>query len=291
MKIPFESVIFAPGLALVGKTSFTEAGFFDAVDISGLNDVAAAGNEDTPLGKLTARILRGDANGDDIAEFAGRQCYRSWVKGRSSADYHANVVEQGHGSIYEHASMQFQITGVSRSLTHELIRHRVGVAISQESQRYVPAKDIRFVVPPLTANRLYGLDQEAIEADEEFSLWREGCGLALNSYGAYLNKLMDRFQNGGEYKGKVHYRKRTLEAARSLLPNAAETRLLFSVNLRELRHLLTLRGGEPAELEIRRLACAMLSHAKAYAPNFFADVKFGAGEDGGVIVDSESGRI
>jgi thymidylate synthase (FAD) len=66
----------------------------------------------------------------------------------------------GHGSVFEHASIVFQVAGVSRSLTHELIRHRVGTAYSQESQRYVDAKDIRFVVPPLLVN---AYDPEASE--------------------------------------------------------------------------------------------------------------------------------
>jgi len=91
----------------------------------------------------------GDETVDPLPELAGRFCYRAFNKGRDNEDYLKNILESGHGSVLEHVQLTFIIQGVSRTLTHELVRHRIGVAISQESQRYVDAKDINVVLPPL----------------------------------------------------------------------------------------------------------------------------------------------
>ena len=93
-----------------------------------------------------------DADGGEaLAEFAGRACYQSWKKPNpvtaTNAGYLRHILEVGHLSVLEHGSVSFYITGISRSLTHELIRHR-HFSYSQLSQRYVPEKDSRVVLPP-----------------------------------------------------------------------------------------------------------------------------------------------
>jgi thymidylate synthase (FAD) len=286
MPIAIEKIVFAPSVALVGQTVMVNAGVEDAITNMGAEQ--AADTEGSPLYNLVGRIA-GDGeqtyggNGDDIAEFAGRQCYRSWRTGRDNAEYVANLIEMGHGSVFEHASICFQVTGVSRSLTHELIRHRAGTAYSQESQRYVDAKDLRFVLPPLLANHVEGMTLEEMQVDEEMTEFREACGEALRRY----QRLQDRFVKrlakmeaaGADVKVITSAKKRANEAARSVLPNAAETRLVFTTNLRALRHVLLLRGNEAADLEIRRLAVEILRNSRDYAPNFFADVSAMLGQD------------
>jgi thymidylate synthase (FAD) len=285
--LDFERLVFAPGVAMVANTVFVNAGLEEAIVLSGAEDIAVIPG--TPLFELVGRVYENDnergGNGDDIAEFGGRQCYRSWRKGRGNADYIANVQAMGHGSVFEHASMAFQLTGVSRSLTHELIRHRVGTAYSQESQRYVDAKDIRFVVPPLIAN---SYDPEAGEsvAFKLMMKFRESCQRSLDDYieiQPLLKELCEQAHaaaTAGDVKVATSAQKRANEAARAVLPNATETRLLFTVNLRQMFHMLTLRGGEPADLEIRRLAVALLDNCRDYAPNFFNALEKYVGNDG-----------
>ena len=173
-----------------------------------------------------------------VVEFAGRQCYRSRVtKGRGIEAYIDNILTQGHGSVLEHATVNLAVAGVSRSLSHELVRHRSGWAYSQESQRYVEARDVRLVVPPAI-----------IDADLVL-WWAKLQEPALEAFALTADKLVEVGLN----------RKQALEAARSALPNAAETRLLGTVNIRALRHFLELRGSTGADREIRRFANAVLA--------------------------------
>lgn len=179
---------------------------------------------------------------DFMVEFAGRHCYRSWHAGRDdSKEYIGNVLEVGHGSLFEHVTLTFAIAGVSRTLTHELVRHRVGMAYSQESQRYVDAKDIQFVRPP-SFN------------DAQAKYLAAHCELSRQLYQA--------MQEHSDESNK----KRINESSRSVLPNASETRIVVTCNVRSLRHFLRLRGAPPADLEIKRLAVAMFKESVGYAP-------------------------
>ena len=184
--------------------------------------------------------------GEQLAEFAGRLCYMSQRNpaGRTTRDYLENIKRQGHGSVLEHANYSLLFEGVSRSLTHELVRHRAGFAYSQLSQRYVDEKDASFVVPPAVAG------DEALER-----AWRSQVDGALASYIALVEQLMERYAWVGD---KVHRRKMAREAARGVLPNSTETKIVVTANARAWRTMLELRSSEGAELEIRRLAVATL---------------------------------
>jgi thymidylate synthase (FAD) len=294
---------------MVANTVFINSGLDDAIELSGAETEAELVG--SPLNELLARTNadggeRG-GNGDDIAEFGGRQCYRAWKSGRPPEEYHANVKGMGHGSVYEHSSVCFQLTGVSRSLTHELIRHRVGTAYSQESQRYVDAKDMNFVIPPLLVNAINA--QTAGDYSEEslgnltgpvrsaLDLFRFSCQRAIDGYRdmqpmlVELAKEVERLTLEGDDKAATSAKKRANEAARSLLPNAAETRLLFTINLRQMHHVLTLRGAEGADLEIRRMVVALLDNARDYAPHFFRDVQMVLGDDGIAALRSEVTKL
>jgi thymidylate synthase (FAD) len=276
MKLSIDRVVFNPTVTLIGKSVFDVDGFDQALaDISA--DVASE-VIGTPINNLSARVHSSEGgNCDDLSEFAGRQCYRSWSVGRSNLDYIRNVVDEGHGSIFEHSLLNFQVSGVSRTFSHELVRHRVGTAFSQESQRYVDAKDMRFVLPPLLANRIEKFNSAAeAENDVEFSLFRQSCQSSLDDYQAMQSVLNARLiSEDTTPKEKTALKKRANEAARSLLHNAAETRMVFSCNLRELRHLLTLRGTDYADLEIKEFAIRCLAAARPCAPNYFEDFDVG----------------
>lgn len=299
--LAFDKLVFSPGVALIAGTLPIVEGMHQAISLAGIEEIAE--KQGTPINELMARVLQRDDElnsngvtgaGDDIAEFAGRQCYRSWAKGRPQDEYIANVINECHGSIFRHCHLVFQITGVSRSLTHELVRHASGTAPSQESQRYVDAKDIRFVVPPITRKLLEGMTEAEMEECEELTFFRISCQQALDNYVEYQDRLKTRLRElhaAGDFKGATSYVKRANEAARSLLPNAAETRLVFSMNLQSSRHILSLRGTEHADLEIRELAVALMRHSRDYAPAFYAAVQEDIGADGWAIVEALNGKL
>ena len=133
---------------------------------------------------------------------------------------------------------------MSRSLTHELVRHRAGFAYSQLSQRYVDESEASFVIPPAIVG------DEALEG-----AWRAQVESAQAAYVALVAELMERY---GWVADKVHRRKMAREAARAVLPNATETKIVVTANARAWRTMLELRSSEGAELEIRRMAVAAL---------------------------------
>ena len=206
-------------------------------------------------------------DGERLAEFAGRLCYMSQHNpaGRSTRDYLENIKKQGHGSVLEHASYSLLLEGVSRSLTHELVRHRAGFAYSQLSQRYVDESDASFVVPPAIAG-----DETLLQA------WREQIESAQAAYVQLVGQLMERY---GWVADKVHRRKMAREAARGVLPNSTETKIVVTGNARAWRTMLELRSSEGAELEIRRAAVAILRVLLREAPAFFSDFEIYEAED------------
>src|SRR6476620_6827475 len=206
-------------------------------------------------------------DGERLAEFAGRLCYMSQHNpaGRSTRDYLENIKKQGHGSVLEHANYSLLLEGVSRSLTHELVRHRAGFAYSQLSQRYVDESEASFVVPP------------AIAGDETLEgAWRLQIASAQSTYVALVAQLMERY---GWVADRVHRRKMAREAARGVLPNSTETKIVVTGNARAWRTRLELRSSEGAELEIRRLAVTVLRVMLEEAPAFFSDFEIYQAED------------
>jgi thymidylate synthase (FAD) len=216
---------------------------------------------------MTVRWQGESSDGERLAEFAGRLCYMSQHNpaGRSTRDYLENIKKQGHGSVLEHANYSLLLEGVSRSLTHELVRHRAGFAYSQLSQRYVDESDAAFVVPPAIAG------DEALESD-----WRAQIESAQSAYIALVGQLMERY---GWVADRVHRRKMAREAARGVLPNSTETKIVVTGNARAWRTMLELRSSEGAELEIRRAAVAVLRVLQAEAPAFFSDFEIYQAED------------
>src|SRR6476620_5646731 len=153
---------------------------------------------------LPVNLIGESTDGEQLAEFAGRVCYMSQHNPakRSTREYLDNIKKQGHGSVLEHANYTLLLEGVSRSLTHELVRHRAGFAYSQLSQRYVDESEANFVVPPAIVG------DEALEKE-----WREQIEAAQKSYVRLVEHLMERYGWVGD---KVHRRKMSREAARGV---------------------------------------------------------------------------
>jgi thymidylate synthase (FAD) len=218
---------------------------------------------------------RGDATaGERLAEFAGRICYMSQRNpaSRTTAEYLENIKKQGHGSVLEHAVYVLLIEGISRSCSHELVRHRAGFGYSQLSQRYVDESQAAFVVPPAM------LGDPALETE-----WERQVTEAQAAYVRAVEGLMKRYD---WVTDKVHRRKMAREAARSVLPNATEAKIVVSGNARAWRTMLELRASEGAELEIRRMAIACLRVLQHEAPALFADFEIYVADD-----KSEAARV
>src|SRR5205823_6504044 len=167
---------------------------------------------------LPVNWLGESTDGERLAEFAGRLCYMSQGNPakRQTRDYLENIKKQGHGSVLEHANYSILFEGVSRSFTHELVRHRAGFAYSQLSQRYVDESHASFVVPP------------AIIGDESLErAWQGEVESAQRIYVTLVEQLMERY---GWVADKVHRRKMAREAARAVLPNATETKIVVTAN-------------------------------------------------------------
>ena len=267
-------LIHKPQVHVIASTQIHNNGMVQwAKDENLTSSTCSQDLKDTPINNLLLD-LGDDFAGERLIEFAGRHCYRAWLNGRARDKYITNLIDMNHGSVLEHANITFAMQGISRSLSLELIRHRVGIAISQESQRYVDAKDINMVIPPL----LLHLDSPGTGK----SLIREfeyDCRASLGSYmdtQRNLTSSLDQLKIGGKEpdgKAATRFKKRINEAARSHLPGASETRLVWTANYRLLRHFLFLRGGIGADLEIRRLAVELLTHVQKVAPTVFSDME------------------
>ncbi len=197
-----------------------------------------------------------------LPEIAGRLCYMSFRKPRPGGNtaYLGHIKAVGHGSVMEHTVWNFIFTGLSRSCTHELVRHRAGFGYSQLSQRYVDESVADFVEPASIADdpELHEIYRAAVEHAQE----------------AYI-KLVDGLQaKFSDVEDKTLRRKMARQAARSVLPNATETKIFVTANARALRHFIELRCNEHAETEIREVAALVLDILHKEAPSLFSDYEF-----------------
>jgi thymidylate synthase (FAD) len=185
--------------------------------------------------------LRGEGSPEALIEHAGRVCYRSQGRGDPAAFIRARL-DEGHESIIEHASATFEVAGISRACSHQLVRHRLA-SYSQESQRYVDMSDPDVVMP------------EAINGDPEAqALWQDFMEHVVTTYQALRKRGIRK------------------EDARFVLPNAAATRIIVTMNFRELLHFFRLRITPEAQWEIRRMALEMLRRLAPHAPAVFGDL-------------------
>jgi thymidylate synthase (FAD) len=213
--------------------------------------------------------------GQALAEFAGRACYQAWDKVNpataTNEGYLRHILEVGHLAVLEHASVTMYLTGLSRSLAHELTRHR-HFSYSQLSQRYLPPGDATFVEPTVIAADA-GLHQAFLAAADA----------ALGAHRTLLDgmeKALDAVPNA------TLRRKQALQAANSVLPTATETRLVVTGNYRAWRHFIAMRASEHADVEIRRLALACLRELQRAAPNVFQDFRISTLSDGTEVAAS-----
>ena len=180
-------------------------------------------------------------NAEKLIESCGRTCYESYdkVMENSHKKLIRHLIKSGHTSVFEHACATFRITNISRSLSHQLVRHRMA-SPSQKSQRYVKEKNFDYVVPDSIA-----------ENDTNMAKYE----LAM----LYIESVYADLVANGVRK----------EDARYILPNACCTTIDMTFNFRSLFNLFNLRGDKHAQWEIRRMVMLMLDIVKEYAPTVF----------------------
>ena len=208
-------------------------------------------------------VQKASTDEETLTTFAGRACYQSFhrpnPKTADDGDYlRRTVFEQGHGSIAEHASATFYITGVSRAFTHELVRHR-HLSFSQLSQRFVDESDPHIVVPPAMLNE-YGSEQKVKDFTE------------LVNVDEYLRSV---YRTEAQALEKAGYtRKQAREAARAVLPNMAETRIVVTGNLRAWKQVIDRRIADDADREMQEVMGMVRDElAKHVSPVLFAEAK------------------
>jgi thymidylate synthase (FAD) len=209
-------------------------------------------------------LLAGGPDAEVLIEFGGRACYKSWEPGlnanvtkvRTDAkEYLGNIISSGHGSVLEHANFSFLFSNVSRVFTHEFVRHRAGVAVSQESMRYVRLDDIPFWFPTwaLEDKELMVRLVRHIEDAEDLQLWM-----------AEHFKLDDPGVS-------FHHKKKRTSFMRRFAPGGHATHLLGTINVRAMRHIIAQRTDEGAEEEIRIVVDQMARLAMEAVPNLMQD--------------------
>jgi thymidylate synthase (FAD) len=178
---------------------------------------------------------------EQVIEIAARTCYQSGDKmvPEKLGELLPKLIAMGHESPFEHATATFRVSGVSRAMTHQFVRHRL-LAVSQKSQRYVSEGNFEWVTPPSVP------DDEMAEFDRDMEVMR-------TMYKKWKTKGLKN------------------EDARFVLPNACTTEMVVSANFREWRHVFDVRCHRRAQWEIRDACLAMLAVLSQQAPHVFAD--------------------
>ena len=226
---------------------------------------------DESLASIPDSIRGQESESVSIVEIAARLCYMSFGRGRRDiSDFINNLLSSKDGSVFEHVNYGFVITGISRSLTHEFVRHRAGFAYSQRSQRYVDESDTAFVLPP------------ALRGDAEAEGIMDGFTETVKSvYGDLAYILTEELHSApGTNTDK---RKAVRQAARSVLPNATETKLFVTGNVRAWRHFIEMRAAVHADREIREVAMMILYKLQEESPLLFGDFEVNALPDGSSV--------
>lgn len=234
---------------------------YTALDIEGLSKyLDYTGNGDFALSLNEAR-KQGVSAGEILCSFYAKLCYASLTLGKNDnitriRDIPSNLqaaFHSGHGSVFEHASINFVATNVSRVFTHELVRHRIGTAFSQTSGRYVRGDKLDLVLDPI-------LDPVK-ESIEEIQRYLE------ESY----NRLVQRMKL--DEMTDFSKKKKATSALRRILPNGQANEIGFTLNIRSLRHIVQVRTSRHAEWEIREVFSQVYRLVKAKFPLVFYGAK------------------
>lgn len=213
---------------------------------------------------------------EELIEAAGRVCYMSFGSNqsdRSNVEYIRNLIEMGHESVLEHVNWSFVITGITRALSHQLVRHRVGFAFSQLSQQYHDESEAEFVLPA-----------EIQGHPPAEAAWERVTSAAKEAYREILRALEAAGQSSDSGLNSREFRRAIRSAARSVLPNSTGTTLFVTANARALRHLFSVRGGIPGDREMRDVVVELFKAVTKEAPAVFFDFEVAKLPDGSEMV-------
>jgi thymidylate synthase (FAD) len=217
-----------------------------------------------------------------LIETAGRTCYDSFGKGRNSGEYAQHIMEVGHGSVLEHAQYTFFLSGISRGLTHELVRHRIGVAISQRSTRYVDEDDSPWILHPLLEKYFSG---DPLYASRKM----DAIDACRNLYTYVVRVVQEGLVRDGV--DNLTARKQARGAARGFLGNALMTEMVWSANVRALRNVIEQRAHPAADQEIRRMAMKLWRIMVEELPEYFSDYRVIECRDGGEALETDRRKV
>jgi thymidylate synthase (FAD) len=236
-----------------------------SIDVEGIRGYLRAVGGESWLERRLQEAQGSPNGGELLVEFGGRACYRSWEPGLNpnvtkvradQREYFANILRSSHGSVLEHANYSFALRDVSRTFTHELVRHRAGSAFSQESLRYVRLTDIGFRVPPA----LEPVRERVLSIVEQLEDFQIGAAkeLGIDDQGV-----------------PFHVKKEVTSALRRLAPIGVSTDIVWTANARTLRHVVEMRTAAGAEEELRlvfdEIARIMLTEAAGLFQDFTRD--------------------
>lgn len=220
---------------------------------------------------LKVELLRYTPEGEKLIASAAKLCYSAVgikeieenLEEKNIDSFLNMLMDLGHESPIEHVSFTFGAEGISRTLTHQLVRHRIA-SYSQQSQRYVQLKQFEYVIPPAIEKdeKAKEIFLKAMEDDQE-QYDKLTSILFKNHYDEYINQGLN------EKKSKQKAEKEAIEDARYVFPNACETKIVFTMNARSLLNFFRLRCCNRAQWEIRELAIAMLREVKKVSPILF----------------------
>ncbi len=266
-----------PGVALISKPQVQFAGmqpFFDGFEAA--LEFNRYLEDDAPL-----------PSGTQLCKVAGQTCYASFSPKRTmnahAGRYFQNLMSSGHGSVLEHANYSFFLYGLSRSLTHEMIRHRAGFGYSQLSQRYVSGRVLRFAERP-----------EFQDAGELHQKFLQRIDRAYAEYHELADKLLQAQAAGTAIltaEAKTDLRKKVNQAARAVLPNETETLLVATANVRAWRHFIEMRASDHSEVEIRTLAVRVFLCLRFIEPVLFGDYELKTLPDGTHSVATATAKV
>lgn len=209
------------------------------------------------------RRTKNSTAAEELVETAGRVCYMSFGDGqspKSNSEYIANLIKNGHDSVLEHCNWTILLTGVSRAFTHQLVRHRVGFSFSQLSQQYHSEEQANFAKPSV----IKGLP----EAEK---IWDEAVRNARDDYTKLISLIAEHEEMPESFEVPKETLRAIRSAARSILPNATESKIVFTANARAIRHFFKLRGNIVGDEEMRLVSSVLLEMLSAEAPSLFSD--------------------
>lgn len=247
----------SPGVVLLARPQMNMgglAGFLDGFDP--LLNFSAYVDDPTKL-----------PGGAQLCKVAGQVCYMSFGPKRTfnvqAKRYFDNLKSSGHGSVLEHATFSLLLYGISRSVTHELVRHRAGFSFSQTSQRFVSGRVLRFVERPE-----YSTDEQL------HAQFLQRIDRVADEYATLTSRLLEMQQSGVSIlsaEERTDLRKKVQQCARSVLPNETEAPMVVTANARAWRHFIEMRADAHAEIEIRELAVRVFLCLQRTDPVLFDD--------------------